>query len=53
MPVMPAGDRNELVDTLRAWLQCASAGVQCTNDVAPKMIALIKAPSDKPEAIDG
>jgi len=48
MPVMNPDDRRDLVNTLEEWVGNAMAGVQCTTDVPPTMIALIKRPSDEP-----
>jgi len=53
MPVMDGEDRRKLVDTLTLWLQNANAGVRCSSDVPPNIIALIKAPDDKPEPPGG
>lgn len=48
MAVMNGDDRRQLVFDLSVWLENAEAGVQCTNDVTPGIIALIKRPSDNP-----
>jgi len=48
MPVMDAQDRRDLVNTLALWHSNAQAGVQCSTDVPPAIISLIKKPSDKP-----
>ena len=53
MPVMSPDDRRELVSTLEVWLGNANAGVKCTNQVPPGIIALIKAPNDKPDPPGG
>jgi len=53
MPVMSGDDRRDLVDTLALWLANASAGVQCSQAVPPTIIALIKAPNDKPDPPGG
>lgn len=47
MPVMNAEDRRDLVTTLAVWLENAEAGVQCSTDVSPGIIGLIKRASDK------
>jgi len=48
MPVMSSESRLLLVTTLELWTGNARAGVKCSSDVPPTIIALIKAPSDKP-----
>jgi len=53
MPVMTPDDRRELVATLALWHANASAGVQCSTDVPPNIIALIKKPSDEPDIPGG
>ena len=53
MAVMSADDRRELVATLGVWLGNATAGVECAKDVKPGIIALIKAPNDKPDPPGG
>lgn len=53
MPVMNPDERRELVSTLERWVANANAGLRCTTDVPPGMIALIKRPSDKPDPPGG
>lgn len=53
MPVMSGDDRRELVNTLDLWLGNANAGVQCSTDVPPGIIGLIKKQSDKPDQPGG
>ena len=53
MAVMDAADRRELVDNLALWYANAQAGVQCATTLTPTIIALIKAPNDKPDPPGG
>ena len=53
MPVMNGPDRVQLVTTLELWLGNAKAGVQCSTDVPPGIIGLIKRASDKPDPPPG
>ena len=53
MAVMTPDDRRDLVDTLELWLGNANAGVECSKQVSPGIIALIKAPDDKPDPTPG
>lgn len=49
MPVMNGPDRLKLIWTLERWAANAAAGIECSADVTPGFIALIKAKSDKPD----
>jgi len=53
VPVMNGPDRVTLVATLEQWAHNARAGVKCTSDVPGPIIALLKAPSDKPDTPGG